>query len=35
MFYPGKVENIIVFIEAKEMNLIGFPYRYFIELFLW
>lgn len=27
MFYPGKIENIIVFLETKEMNLIKFPYR--------
>ncbi len=33
MFYPGKVENIIVFIEAKEMNLVGFPYRYYYILY--
>ena len=29
MFYPGKIENLIVFIESKEINLIKFPYRLF------
>ena len=27
MFYPGKIENLIVFIETKSNSLLKFPYR--------
>jgi hypothetical protein len=29
MFYPGKIENIVVLIQAKEAGLYNFPYRQF------
>jgi hypothetical protein len=26
MFYPGKIENWIIFIETNELSLFGFPF---------
>jgi hypothetical protein len=29
MFYPGKIENLIIIIQASDCNLIKFPFRYY------
>lgn len=34
MFYPGKIENIVVMIETKQCSLFNFPYKQF-QILLW